>query len=135
MGTGDCVQRLTGRSLMFRDRSLRPSPAMVVALLALFFAVGGVGYAKRVIKLIDGSQIKKGSIGLAQLNPRAVARLKGRTGAHGAQGSQGPKGDPGTQGQVGPPGGKGAAGASGVTGATGPTGTADGPAGGALTGK
>jgi hypothetical protein len=35
---------------------------MVTGCLALFLTLGGVGYAKNVIKLLNGSQIKKGSI-------------------------------------------------------------------------
>lgn len=84
-----------------------PSPAMVVGLIALFFAVGGVGYAKKVIHLIDGSKIKKGSIQLDRLSGRARAALKGNRGPRGfqgLQGGQGPKGDPGAKGDPGPPG-------------------------------
>lgn len=46
-------------------RSRRPSWAGVSAVLsclALFVALGGIGYAKTVVKLIDGSKIKKASI-------------------------------------------------------------------------
>lgn len=92
-------------------RSFRPSGAMVVALVALFFAVGGVGYAKKVVHLISGSQIKKGSIDLSRLSRAAQAALKGHAGAQGPQGAQGPKGDQG------------------------PPGPATGPAGGALSGN
>jgi hypothetical protein len=35
---------------------------MVTGCLALFFALGGVGYAKKVVTLINGTQIKRGSI-------------------------------------------------------------------------
>jgi hypothetical protein len=87
-----------------------PSPAMVVGLIALFFALGGVGYAKKVVHLINGSTIKKGSIQLDRLSSRARAALKGNTGPQGLQGlqgGQGPKGDPGPRGNdgvQGPPG-------------------------------
>jgi hypothetical protein len=43
---------------------------MVVALLALFVALGGPAQAKR---LIDGSDIKRGSVGSKQLKDRSVA--------------------------------------------------------------
>jgi hypothetical protein len=46
-------------------RPRRPSLGAVSAVLsclALFFALGGVGYAKKVVKLIDGSTIKKRTI-------------------------------------------------------------------------
>jgi hypothetical protein len=80
----------------------RLSPAMVVALIALFFAVGGVGYAQKAIHLvISGSQIKKGSIALNRLSRSAQSALKGQKGDPGIQGIQGipgGKGDPGVQG-------------------------------------
>ncbi len=77
---------------------------MVVSLIALFFALGGVGYAKKVIHLINGSTIKKGSIQLDRLSGTARAALKGNRGLQGVQGpqgGQGPKGDPGTKGDPG----------------------------------
>jgi hypothetical protein len=43
---------------------------MVVALLALFVALGGPAQAKR---LIDGSDIKRGTVGSKQLKDRSVA--------------------------------------------------------------
>jgi len=43
---------------------------MVVALLALFVALGGPAQAKR---LIDGSDIKRGAVGSKQLKDRSVA--------------------------------------------------------------
>ena len=42
----------------------RPSPAMVVALIALFVALGGPAQAKRVI---DGGSIRKGTITSKQI--------------------------------------------------------------------
>jgi hypothetical protein len=92
---------------MRRSNGHLPSPAMVVSLIALFFALGGVGYAKKVIHLIDGSTIKKGSIQLDRLSGTARAALKGNRGLQGVQGlqgGQGPKGDPGVKGDPGPPG-------------------------------
>jgi hypothetical protein len=107
-------------------RLRRPSPAMLVALLALFVALGGSSYA--------ALQLPKGSVGTKQLKNGAVtspkvknnsllvrdfkasqrARLQGPQGARGPQGAQGPQGPQGPQGQVGP---------------------ATGPAGGALAGN
>jgi trimeric autotransporter adhesin len=89
-------------------RSFRPSGAMVIALLALFFSVGGLGYARQVVRLINGHQIKKGTIDANRLSRAARASLKGNAGPNGAQG---PKGDQG------------------------PAGLSTGPAGGALTGS
>ena len=42
----------------------RPSPAMIVAMLALFVAMGGTGYAV--------SKLPKGSVGSAQIRNNAV---------------------------------------------------------------
>jgi hypothetical protein len=47
----------------------RPSPALIVALVALFFAIGGPAQAKR---LIDGSDIKKGTIRSRQIKDRTI---------------------------------------------------------------
>ncbi len=47
----------------------RPSPAMLVALLALFLALGGPAQARR---LINGSDIKKGSIRSTQIKDHTI---------------------------------------------------------------
>ena len=49
----------------------RPSPAMVVALIALFVALGGPAQAKRVI---DGGSIRKGTITSKQIKNGSVAK-------------------------------------------------------------
>jgi hypothetical protein len=61
----------------------RPTPAMVVALIALFIALGGPAQAKRVIdgKLlgkgtVTGRAIKNGSIAKADLSKSAVKSLE-----------------------------------------------------------
>lgn len=81
----------------------RPSPAMVLALLALFVALGGTGYAAS-------------SARSAHKHHRA---LRGRRGPPGPRGLQGP---PGHIGPTGPRGARGAAGAKGTTGPQGPQG-------------
>lgn len=108
-----------------RKRSLRrPSPALVISLIALFVALGGTTYA--------ATSLPRDSVGTAQIKPRAVTRgqiakgalagLRGRqgaTGPPGPQGDAGPKGDqgmPGIQGIQGPPGPKGDQGMQGVQG-------------------
>jgi hypothetical protein len=60
----------------------RPSPAMAVALIALFVALGGPAQAKRLIdgKLlrkgsVTGRAIKNGTIAKADLSKRAVSSL------------------------------------------------------------
>jgi hypothetical protein len=97
-------------------RSRRPSPAMLVALLALFAALGGSSYA--------ALQLPRGSVGTQQLKNGAVtspkvknnsllvrdfrasqrSRLRGPRGVRGPQGERGPEGERGLRGEVGPPG-------------------------------
>jgi hypothetical protein len=97
---------------MFRKmRSYGPPGAMLVALLALFLSLGGLGYAGQIVNLLDGHQIKKGTIEADRLSNKARAALRGRTGPRGLRGA---KGDPGPQGQPGARGAPGAAGAAGT---------------------
>ncbi|MBU6364098.1 MAG: hypothetical protein KGQ95_07775 [Acidobacteria bacterium] len=112
---------------------------MVVALIALAVALGGVGYA--VVAL------PANSVGTAQLKNAAVTSKKVRNGTLlavdfkkgqlprgprgyegevGATGATGPTGAAGPQGPAGPAGATGAAGAQGATGATGPAGPTSG---------
>jgi hypothetical protein len=100
-------------------RSL-PSPALVIACLALFVALGGTGYAATQLSEGQGqaSASKQGKQG-----PRGP---KGPKGAKGAKGATGATGAQGARGETGLPGQKGAAGANGATGATGPRGPSDG---------
>src|SRR3954467_4097735 len=88
----------------------KPSPALVVALAALFFAIDGPSYAADLTsaakKLITGKQIKDGSIGEKDLDKKLRAKLAasgkaGPAGAPGAPGGQGPQGDRGLPGQDG----------------------------------
>jgi hypothetical protein len=91
-------------------RIRRPSPAMCVALIALFVALGGTGYA--------AMNLPRDSVGTAQLKDGAVTRSKisarARRALRGRRGTKGP---------------------AGPRGATGPVGPATGPAGGALAGS
>jgi hypothetical protein len=48
----------------------RPTPAMLVALLALFVALGGPAQARR---LVDGGDIKKGTVRSKQIKDRTIA--------------------------------------------------------------
>jgi hypothetical protein len=52
-----------------RPRLQRPSAPMLVALLALFVALGGPAHAAR---LINGAQIKRGTVGSKQLKDRSI---------------------------------------------------------------
>jgi hypothetical protein len=89
----------------------RPSPAMVIALLALLIAMGGTSYA--AIKL------PANSVGTKQLKANAVVSSKVKnhsliaedfapnripTGPRGPQGPAGPQGLPGPRGATGPQG-------------------------------
>jgi hypothetical protein len=50
----------------------RPSPAMVVALIALFVALGGPAEAKK--RLMDGGLIRKGTVTTRQIKNGSVAK-------------------------------------------------------------
>jgi Collagen triple helix repeat (20 copies) len=117
---------------------LKQTPAMIVAIVAVVLALTGGAYAAN--SMINGSQIKNGTIASSKLTSSAKKELKGKsgaTGATGATGAAGPKGDTGAQGPQGIPGTaaekgeKGDTGATGAAGATGPAGPAGdiGPAG------
>ena len=92
----------------------KPSPAMVVALLALFVALGGSATAAGV--LITSRQIKDRTIQVRDISPPAMRALRG---TRGALGPQGPEGPPGPAGPQGPQGNQGATGATGPAGAPG----------------
>jgi hypothetical protein len=78
-------------------KSLRkPSPAMIVACLALFIALTGTGVAASHYIITSTKQIK----------PSVLAQLKG---------ARGPQGPPGARGPQGPAGAPGAAGTNGLT--------------------
>ncbi len=87
------------------------SPSLVVAVIALFVALGGTALAAKYVITSKG-----------QIKPSVLKQLKGAKGPAGAQGPQGAAGNPGTPGSAGAPGAPGATGATGATGTTGPTG-------------
>jgi hypothetical protein len=84
-------------------RAGRPSPALVIALVALFVSLGGTGYAAvkitgRNVKdsSLTGKDVKNRSLGAQELK-RDVLRTgpqgpSGPTGPAGSQGPQGPRG-------------------------------------------
>jgi hypothetical protein len=78
----------------------------VIALIALFVALGGTSYAALKIprNSVGSPQVINGSLQKADLSKKAVAALKGNRGAQGAQGSPGPAGAPGAAGATGPAG-------------------------------
>lgn len=89
-----------------RFRIRRPSPAMVVALIALMVAMGGTATAAR---LITSAQIKNNTVSSADVKNNSLLKKDFKAGQlpAGAQGPQGPKGETGS---------------TGATGATGPRG-------------
>jgi hypothetical protein len=120
--------------------SHRPTPALVISIVALFVAMGGTGYA--------ASQIPRASVGAAQLKKNAVsspkvkngslalndfkaaertklrgsAGARGAAGARGSQGSGGIRGLSGLKGDEGADGSDGSDGGEGIQGIPGPTG-------------
>jgi hypothetical protein len=109
-------------------RSHRPSPAMVVALAALFVSLGGVSYAAVALKTnsvlsrhIKNGQVKRVDLGKASVDSSKVVNGKlltedfapgqlpaGARGPQGPAGPTGPTGPTGPQGATGPPGTAGA---------------------------
>lgn len=89
-----------------------PSPAMIVASLALVVALGGVSYAAGVLPAnsVGAKQLKKRAVSLQKLTPAARSALRGQKGDKGdpgpagTTGAVGPKGDTGQKGETGPPG-------------------------------
>jgi hypothetical protein len=80
-------------------RIRRPSPALIVSIVAVVMAGGGGAYAATKI---NGKNIKKGTVPLSALSSSAKNALKGQTGPAGpagAQGAQGPQGPQGPAGQ------------------------------------
>jgi Collagen triple helix repeat (20 copies) len=87
-----------------------------LALIALFFAIGGTSYAAATLapNSVGTRQLKNRSVTLVKLKRGAIASLRGDTGP------PGPAGRPGATGRTGS---RGPAGAKGATGAQGPAGT------------
>jgi len=93
----------------------RPSPALVVALVALFVALGGVSYA--------ATALPRNSVGPLQIRANAVSSAKVQNHSLRAadfkadqlpKGARGPAGPAGAAGPAGPAGPAGAAGVSGL---------------------
>src|SRR5215471_8385927 len=88
------------------------SPAMIIALVALFFALTGGAAAAGHFIITSTNQIK----------PSVLTKIHGQTGPKGDAGPAGPMGPTGQQGAAGAPGAQGAQGAKGDNGDTGATG-------------
>jgi hypothetical protein len=79
----------------------RPSPSLVISVVALIVALGGTGYAA---VRVTGKQIKDSSITGRDVKNKSLTKkdFKGSvTGARGATGALGPKGDKGDKGDMG----------------------------------
>jgi hypothetical protein len=91
-----------------KDWLRKPSPALMVAIVALVVACAGTAIAAN---LITSSEIKNGTIKKQDLSAKLKKSLQGK------RGPQGPPGEKGEQGDQGPPG------PSGLSGGTIPSGT------------
>lgn len=96
----------------------RPSPALVIASIALFLALGGTGYAalKLPANSVGAKQIKANAVTSSKVKdhslnaedfksgqlPAGAQGGAGSTGPQGPQGLKGDKGDPGDRGLPGP---------------------------------
>ncbi len=77
-----------------------PSPATIIASVALFVALGGTALAASHYIITSTSQIK----------PSVLRSLRGKAGLRGPAGAAGPAGTPGAAGAAGPKGAEGPAG-------------------------
>ncbi len=109
--------RLTKGGPVHRITSRWSSPATVISLFALFFALGGTSYA--VAKLpknsVGSSQVINGSLQKVDLSHKTIIALKGNRGPAGQAGATGPAGPAGATGPAGPSGQTGPQGPPGVT--------------------
>jgi hypothetical protein len=84
----------------------RPSPALVIACLALFVALGGTGYAamKLPANSVGSAQIRKNAVTGAKVKDGSLLAQDFRAGQlpAGVKGDKGDKGDQGVQGLPGP---------------------------------
>ena len=90
----------------------RPSPALVVACLALAVALGGTGYAAVTLpkNSVGTPQLRKGAVTGAKVKARTLGATHFKRGQL-PSGPQGPAGAAGAQGPTGPAGPQGPAGA------------------------
>lgn len=110
----------------FLSKLRRPSPAMMVAVVALFMAMSGGAYAAVRIttsqiadSAVTHAKLAKGAVGAVNLNKSLASEINRPSPSSGSQGAQGPKGNTGAQGPQGTKGDTGATGAAGAAGANG----------------
>ena len=94
-------------------RPRRPSPAFVIALVALIVATSGTAVAASGVLITSTKQIKNGAVSSADLSPTARKALSAKPGPIGATGATGATG---AVGATGPAGKTGAAGKDGQNG-------------------
>jgi hypothetical protein len=107
---------------MRRITSYRPSPAMVVAFIALLLALGSGAYAQLRIprNSVGTAQLRANAVTSPKVKPRSLLRSDFRAGQlprgpAGPAGARGATGERGLTGPAGPAGAPGAAGATNVT--------------------
>ena len=86
-------------------KKLHPTPAGVIACMALAIALGGSAFAATLVvpkNSVGSAQVINRSLQKGDLSLRAVAALKGNRGAQGPQGPAGPEGPAGPTGPKGP---------------------------------
>ena len=93
-----------------------PSPAMVVALIALVVSLVGLGIIVTRPTTATGDTIRDGTIQTADLSSAVRTQLTALRGPRGAQGQRGPQGPPGARGPAGRPGPPGIPGVDGADG-------------------
>ena len=98
----------------------RPSPALVLAMVALFAALAGGATAGGIVGFAKHAGTADSATNAKHLNGKTAAQIAASV--HGATGPQGPAGVPGPAGATGPAGAKGDAGAAGPSGPAGPKG-------------
>src|SRR5882757_10576208 len=76
----------------------------IVAVLALFVALGGSAYAATQLpkNSVGPKQLKKGAVTRTKLSPAVKSTLTGAAGPKGSTGPQGPRGEKGDRGEPGP---------------------------------
>jgi hypothetical protein len=96
-------------------RRFRPSPALVVSIVALFVALTGTGTAADVGRCLRGASVGAAkAVGIVKRGPRGPRGFKGSQGSPGPEGPAGPAGPRGEQGPAGAPGAPGTAHAYGL---------------------
>ena len=87
---------------MKRSRLRRPSPALVLAFIALTIAMAGSAVAASGVLVTSSKQIKAHSIALSDLSKSTVKKLRGKRGLRGLTGATGAQGAAGATGATGP---------------------------------